>query len=90
METQAWTAIGLLAATLVEALFYLGNGIDVLGSEMRSEMRSQFEAQGSRIDTTYSRIETMSGRLDSLTASTNTRASCEGRLQRDVGSGRRM
>jgi hypothetical protein len=62
MEAQAWTAIGLLAATLLGALFYLGNRIDVLGSEMRG----QFQAQGLRIDGLSSRIDTQSGRMDSL------------------------
>ncbi|MGH9198091.1 MAG: hypothetical protein ACRD1T_20455 [Acidimicrobiia bacterium] len=34
MEAQAWTAIGLLAATLVGTLFYLGNWIDSLGARL--------------------------------------------------------
>lgn len=59
MEAQAWTAIGILAATLLGVLFYLGNRIDALGSEMRS----QFQAQGARFD---SRIDSMSARIDAL------------------------
>lgn len=77
MQAQAWTAIGLLAATLLGALFYLGNRIDMLGSELRSEMRGQFQeiraevggqfpAQRSRIDDLSFRIETLSVRVDSL------------------------
>ncbi|MGH2751247.1 MAG: hypothetical protein ACRDK3_10320 [Actinomycetota bacterium] len=62
MEAQAWTAIGLLAATLLGALFYLGNRIDALGSEMRG----QFQAQGSRIEAQGSRIDTVSARMYTL------------------------
>ena len=38
MEAQAWTAIGLLAATLVGSLFYLGNGIHSLGARLDSRI----------------------------------------------------
>jgi hypothetical protein len=34
MEDQAWTAIGLLAGTVVGSLFYLGNRIDSLGARL--------------------------------------------------------
>ncbi|MDP9224413.1 MAG: hypothetical protein M3P18_11285 [Actinomycetota bacterium] len=60
MEAQAWTAIGLLAATLLGALFYLGNRIDVLGSEMRG----QFQAQGSRIDALSARMDALAVRVE--------------------------
>ena len=53
MQAQAWTAIGLLAATLLGVLFYLGNRIDYLGNRidtLGSEVRGQFQTQGARID----------------------------------------
>jgi hypothetical protein len=53
MEAVAWTAIGLLGATLmglVGALFRLGSKIDALGS---------------RLD---ARIDALSGRIDALAA----------------------
>jgi hypothetical protein len=56
MEAQAWTAIGLLAATLVGSLFYLGNRIDSLGARI--------DSLGARLD---SRIDGLSGRIDGLT-----------------------
>ena len=34
MEGVAWTAIGLLAATLLGSLFYLGGRIDALGARL--------------------------------------------------------
>jgi division protein CdvB (Snf7/Vps24/ESCRT-III family) len=62
MEAQAWTAIGLLAATLLGVLFYLGNRIDLLGSEMRS----QFQAQAARSDAMSTRIDAVAARVDEL------------------------
>ncbi|MDQ3767698.1 MAG: hypothetical protein M3346_10180 [Actinomycetota bacterium] len=56
MEAQAWTAIGLLAATLLGSLFYLGNRIDTLGARLDS-----------RIDGLTGRIDGLNGRLDGLT-----------------------
>lgn len=38
MEAQAWTAIGLLAATLVGSLYYVGNRIDALGARLDSRI----------------------------------------------------
>ncbi len=61
MEAQVWTLIGLLVASILGMLFYLGNRIDALASEMRS----QFQAQGARFD---SRMDGMSARMDALSA----------------------
>ncbi len=55
MEAQVWTLIGLLPATILAVLFYLGHRIDALGSEMRSHF--------ARVDT---RMDTMSTRIDAL------------------------
>ncbi|MGH2729053.1 MAG: hypothetical protein ACRDJI_00430 [Actinomycetota bacterium] len=64
MEAQAWTAIGLLAATLLGSHFYLGNRIDNLGMELRTELR----AQGARIDAQGARIDAQGARFDALSA----------------------
>jgi hypothetical protein len=64
MEAQAWTAIGLLAATLLGALFYLGNRIDALGSELRSELRSEFHSQGAGIDSLSVRVDSLAFRVE--------------------------
>ncbi len=55
MEAQVWTLIGLLAASILGMLFYLGNRIDALACEMRSGF--------ARVD---SRMDSMSARIDSL------------------------
>ncbi len=55
MEAQAWTAIALLAATLISSLFYLGSRIDGLAGRM--------DSLGSRLD---SRIDGLTGRIDGL------------------------
>ena len=52
MEASTWTAIGLLAATSMGSLFYLGSGIDALSSRI--------DALGARLD---SRIDAMSADL---------------------------
>ena len=52
MEASTWTAIGLLAATSLGSLFYLGSRIDALSSRI--------DALGARLD---SRIDAMSADL---------------------------
>lgn len=63
MEAQIWTLIGLLTATILGALFYLGTRIDALASRI--------DAQGVRIDAQGadlgSRIDGLNGRIDGLT-----------------------
>jgi hypothetical protein len=54
MVAVAWAAIGLLAATLVSTLYYLGSKIDGLESSLNA-----------RIDALDGRV---GGRLDALTA----------------------
>jgi len=63
MEAQAWTAIGLLAATLVGSLFYLGNRIDSMGARF-DPLGARIDSLGVRLD---SRIDGLSGRIDGLT-----------------------
>ena len=59
MVAVAWAAIGLLAATLVSSLFYLGSRIDALGARI-DNLDSRL---GSRIDGLEA---SLNGRLDSL------------------------
>jgi hypothetical protein len=73
MEAQAWTAIGLLAATLVGALFYLGNRMDSLGARLDSRiddlagrLDSRIDGLAGRIDGLDTRIDGLSGRIDGL------------------------
>ncbi|MQA98801.1 MAG: hypothetical protein GEU78_00675 [Actinobacteria bacterium] len=55
MEQAAWTAIGLLAASVFGSIFYLGARIDALGARLHG-----------RIDALTGRIDALSGRIDSL------------------------
>lgn len=76
MTAVAWTAIGLLAATLFGSLYYLGAKIDALGARLDS-----------RIDTLEGRLE---GRIDSLAARIDARldalaARLDAHLQRHTG-----
>lgn len=72
MEAQAWTAIGLLAATLIGSLFYLGNRIDSLGARIDSRIDGLETRLDGRIDglenRLESRIDSLSARLDSFAA----------------------
>lgn len=61
MEAQAWTAIGLLAATLFGALFYLGNRIDSVGAKLDS----RFDGLSGRIDGLTVRVEDQGRQLTS-------------------------
>jgi len=57
MDAAGWTAIGLLAATSLGTLFYLGSRIDGLAAQM--------DVGFARVDSRFDRIEE---RLDSFTA----------------------
>jgi hypothetical protein len=53
MTAVAWTAIGLLAATLFGALFHLGARIDALGARLDGRLgnlASRIDALGARLD----------------------------------------
>jgi hypothetical protein len=58
MVAVAWAAIGLLAATLVSTLLYLGSKVDALGAHLTSRI----DALDGRLS---SRIDALSGRMDS-------------------------
>jgi len=53
VDAAVWTAIGLLAATSLGSLFYLGARIDTLGARI--------DALGARMD---SRFDTLEARFD--------------------------
>jgi hypothetical protein len=57
VEAQVWTVIGLLAATLIGTLVYLGGRIEALGARMDSRI----DALGARMD---SRIDGLSARIE--------------------------
>ena len=59
MEAATWTAIGLLAATSLGSLFYLGSRIDSLAPRIDS-LSSRVDALGARLD---SRIDGISADL---------------------------
>jgi hypothetical protein len=53
MDAAIWTALGLLAATSLGSLFYLGSRIDGLGNRI--------DALGARLD---ARLDAMESRID--------------------------
>ncbi|MGH2785706.1 MAG: hypothetical protein ACRDJ1_10630 [Actinomycetota bacterium] len=53
MEEIAWTAIGLLAATLFSSFFYLGSKIDALGARLDA-----------RLDGIEARLDAVNARFD--------------------------
>jgi hypothetical protein len=53
MDAATWTALGLLAATSLGSLFYLGSRIDGLGNRI--------DALGARLD---ARLDAMESRID--------------------------
>jgi hypothetical protein len=60
MDAAVWTAIGLLAATSLGMLFYLGARIDALGARMDSRfdrMDARFDALEGRMDAANARID---------------------------------
>jgi hypothetical protein len=57
MDAAAWTAIGLLAATSLGTLFYLGARIDGLGLRIDG-LGGRIDALGSRLDARLDAFET--------------------------------
>ena len=60
MDAAIWTAIGLLAATSLGTLFYLGSRIDALAARMNS----RFDHVDTRFDALESRFDGLAARLD--------------------------
>jgi len=72
MDAAVWTAIGLLAATSLVTLFYLGSRIDALAARLDARMDAGFarvDALSARVDTRFdaieSRLDGFASRLDS-------------------------
>jgi hypothetical protein len=73
MDAAAWTAIGLLAATSLGTLFYLGARIDSLGNRVEGlgdSLNGRIDALGARLD---GRIDSLEARMDSRFDSLETR-----------------
>jgi hypothetical protein len=60
MDAAVWTAIGLLAATSLGTLFYLGSRIDALAGRidaLAGRMDSRFDAMDARFDGLAARLD---------------------------------
>jgi hypothetical protein len=66
MEAVAWSALGLLAATLVAAIFWLGTRIDGLGASLGARIDGQGASLGARIDAQSSRIDALASEVSRL------------------------
>lgn len=60
MDAAVWTAIGLLAATSLGTLFYLGSRIDALATRMDA----RFDRVDARFDHVEERFDALAARLD--------------------------
>lgn len=60
MDAAVWTAIGLLAATSLGTLFYLGSRIDALAARMDA----RFDRVDVRFDRMEERFDALAARLD--------------------------
>ena len=64
MDAAIWTALGLLAATSLGSLFYLGSRIDALGTRidaLGSRLDVRIDALDTKVDAGFARVES---RLD--------------------------
>jgi hypothetical protein len=60
MDAAIWTALGLLAATSLGTLFYLGSRIDAVGSRIDAlsvRMDARFDGVDARLDAVNARID---------------------------------
>jgi hypothetical protein len=60
MDAAVWTAIGLLAATSLGTLFYLGSRIDAVATRMDAG----FARVDARFDALDARFDSLAARLD--------------------------
>jgi hypothetical protein len=90
VEAAVWTAIGLLAATSLGSLFYLGSRIDALGSRIDA-LGSRIDTLGARLDARIDAVnESISNRIDAVNESLSTRidglgAKLDRHLERHAG-----
>jgi hypothetical protein len=64
MDGAVWTAIGLLAATSLGTLFYLGSRIDALATRLDARMNAGFARVDARFDALDARFDSLAARLD--------------------------
>lgn len=71
MDAAVWTAIGLVAATSLGTLFYLGSRIDTLADSTASRfdvlvarMDARFDRVDARFDHIEERFDALASRLD--------------------------
>jgi hypothetical protein len=57
MEAAIWTAIGLLAATSLGTLFYLGSRIDALAARLDAKIDAGFGRVDARFDAMEARLD---------------------------------
>ena len=68
MDAAVWTAIGLLAATSLGSLFYLGSRIDALAGRMDAgfgKLDTRLDSLAARMDAGFARVD---ARLDAMEA----------------------
>ena len=64
MDAAVWTAIGLLAATSLGTLFYLGSRIDSLAARLDTRIDAGFARVDTRFDAIESRLDGLASRFD--------------------------
>jgi len=57
MEAAVWTAIGLLAATSLGTLFYLGSRMDALAARLDAKIDAGFGRVDARFDAMEARLD---------------------------------
>jgi hypothetical protein len=57
MEAAVWTAIGLLAATSLGTLFYLGSRVDALAARLDAKIDAGFGRVDARFDAMEARLD---------------------------------
>jgi len=68
MDAAVWTAIGLVAATSLGTLFYLGSRIDALANSTVSRFDVLMARMDARFDRVDARFDHMEERFDALAA----------------------
>jgi hypothetical protein len=64
MDAAVWTAIGLLGATSLGRLFYLGSRIDALTTRLDARMDAGFARVDARFDALDARLDSLAARFD--------------------------
>ena len=64
MDAAVWTAIGLLAATSLGTLFYLGSRMDALAARLDARMDAGFARLDAGLASVDTRFDAIESRLD--------------------------